>query len=1013
MLRSRIHVSSSGLLFVIGLLAVAPALMAAKPSEGGGGSRFLRYAAPAGELPATRHVTIDGLDAAVLPNGRLITPAGVEVSVGAPKPFGLALSPDGRTLATVNSGAGPFSVTLLSNLASHAPRSKRIPVDADFMGIVFSRDGSRFYVSGGENGNIWVGDTRGAAFVGSVNLNGPAHPLDRPLDTTRPPSQRFKGTFPGRMALSNDGRHLFVVDQGAFEVDVIDTGLIQTGVDTAGRILEPDNFAAVAARIPAGRYPFDVALSADGAHLYVANVGTFQFTHLMPRNPTGDLNVDFPLCIPGAGYPDETSADRTIRISPVDPRNPPASLRDPAGIRCGYVGAAQDFTVPGLGSPNAPESQSVWIFDVRNPVNARRIAVVKTGPAIAERLSESLQPNDGDDDERAYAGPHPNAIAAGAGAVYVTNGNDDSVAVFRGGEQVARIALSPLRGADRRLRGVQPVALALSPDNRTLYVAEAGLNAVAVIRDGRVRGHIPTAWWPAALAVSSDGRTIYVSNARGRGAGPNNPQPPDDLGSPKTSVIGSVSIIPVPNEAQLARYTERVLKNNGFSTAVSEADLARLRQKVESVRRLVKHVVFINKENATYDLLLGDITQTESGQPVDGEPSFSLGFNASPNHHTLALRYAFSDNFFLEPSVSSDGHRWLENTYTSEFEETHWPASYGGRRRDAGDNPASFGPYPGRLGFTDANSSADPNDYNQSGGIPLHLVRNGKTFLNFGNGYEFAEVDEDFGTEPTGIRNHVNVPMEKVVRDNSDHLFPEFNTGIPDAPLAKAPGRFSRFGRFRQVFESQLVDRAKGECMLPSYVDLYYPNDHGGGPNDMFPDGSDPWSFTRFVQDNDDAVGLTVDLISNSPCWQDTIIFVVEDDTQNGFDHVDAHRSIFLAIGASIKPGYLIKTHASLSSIFKTVDLILDVPPLNLYDAAATDLLELFVDKPEDRSQEPFNKQEIAFDTNGAEAWKAATKGIDFGAPDVDEVRLREAIRQTQLQETRERSRKKAEGRFE
>ena len=181
----------------------------------------------------------------------------------------------------------------------------------------------------------------------------------------------------------------------------------------------------------------------------------------------------------------------------------------------------------------------------------------------------------------------------------------------------------------------------------------------------------------------------------------------------------------------------------------------------------------------------------------------------------------------------------------------------------------------------------------------------------------------------------------------------------------------------------------------------------------MFPDGSEPWSFRRFVQDNDAAVGLTVDLISHSPCWQDTVIFVVEDDTQNGFDHVDGHRSIFLAIGPAIKPGYLLTMHASLSSIFKTVDLILDLSPLNLYDAAATDLLELFVDKPEDRSEESFHNREIAFDTSGAEAWKAATQGIDFGAPDVDEVRLREAIQQTQLQETHDQSRKKAEGRFE
>src|SRR5262249_19403700 len=166
---------------------------------------------------------------------------------------------------------------------------------------------------------------------------------------------------------------------------------------------------------------------------------------------------------------------------------------------------------------------------------------------------------------------------------------------------------------------------------------------------------------------------------------------------------------------------------------------------------------------------------------------------------------------------------------------------------------------------------------------------------------------------------------------------------------------------------------------------------------------------TRFVQDNDAALGLTVDLIAHSPCWKDTVIFVVEDDTQNGFDHVDGHRSIFLAIGSSIKPGDLLKTHSSLSSIHKTADLILGTPPLNLYDAVANDLLELFVDDPKDCKHDSFEKQEIAFDNNRAEAWKAATKGIDFGAPDVDEVRLRQAIWQTEIQA----SRKKAEGRFE
>jgi hypothetical protein len=350
--------------------------------------------------------------------------------------------------------------------------------------------------------------------------------------------------------------------------------------------------------------------------------------------------------------------------------------------------------------------------------------------------------------------------------------------------------------------------------------------------------------------------------------------------------------------------------------------------------------------------------------------------------------FAFSDNFFLEPSVSSDGHRWLTGQYTAEFEETHWPASYGGKRNDAGDDPEVIANYPGRIGFTDANSSPEPNDYNQHGGIYLHLHRYGKSFLNFGNGFEFAIIEEPYGAEPTGARQHVNVPMEKVVRDNSDHLFPTFNTHIPDAPLPEDPARFNRFDRFKQVFESRFVDREQGLCTLPHYIDLYYPNDHGGGPRDINPNGPD-WSFTRFVQDNDAALGLTVELLSNSPCWKDTVIFVVEDDTQNGADHVDGHRSIFLVISPWVKKQYVSKPHTSLASVFKTVNLILGLPPLNQYDAAATDLRAMFTSTPDFT---PYTFQQIQYAQGANAIWLALTKDIDFSRPDADEVKLHEAI---------------------
>jgi DNA-binding beta-propeller fold protein YncE len=991
---------------------VGVAALAAFGAPARSGSGFVAFHAPAGDRPAARFTTVDGRPGAILPNGRFVSPAGLEVSLDAPKPFGLALSPDGKMAATINSGASHFSVTLIGNVdaaaqsSSAAPSAARVELDATFMGVVFSPDGARFYASGGENGNIWVGDAASGKIIGSVNLNGAGHLLTAPLSPTAGPSVRFKGTFPGNMELTRDGRILYVVDQGAFSVHAVDTTRITTGVDGGGNIVEPNNLAAALSRTKVGRYPFGIGLSPDERTLYVTNVGVFQYHHLGPATPSGDKNQDYPLCIPGVGYPDEVETDKTILIKKIDATTIsglPATLRDPDGIRCGYIPADVSFTIPRLGSPNAQESSSVFVLDLANRAVPRTRAVVRTGRAVGEM----------DDGIKAYAGSHPNAVVAGRGFVYVSNGNNDTISVIDAHDDrvVDEISLSVFPGSDRRLKGVEPVSLALSPDGRKLYVAEAGLNAVGVVSvDGqrRVEGHIPTGWWPSAVRVSRDGRELLVTSAKGRGAGPTLDK---DL-SPKHSVTGTLNVISLATcDAELRGWTHQVMRNNGFEplgpgaarSPGEDDDHDRDDRRGDShagpipdqagvPSSKIKHVVFINKENATHDLVLGDITSTRRGVAVDGDPAYSLGPMATPNHHELALRYTFGDNFFLEPTVSSDGHRWLTNTYTAENEETHWPASYGNRKNDSGDDPEVIANYPGRIGFTDANSSPEPNDLNEHGGIYAHLLRNGLDFVNFGNGYEFALVDEDGQTEPTGIREHANVPMEKIVRDRTDHLYPEFNTHIPDAPLPEEPDRFNRFGRFKQVFEAHYVDRAAGACKLPSYVDLYYPNDHGGGANDIHPNGP-TWDAQRYFQDNDAALGLTVDLISKSPCWKDTVIFVVEDDTQNGLDHVDGYRSLFLAISPWVKREHVAKGHLSLASIFKTVDLVFGIPPLNQYDAAATDLRELFTSHPDFA---PYDFVKPTYVAIGKPSWKRLTRHIDFSKPDRDEVALRRAIQESE-----------------
>src|SRR5207249_1393317 len=183
-------------LLLAGAVASTPLSGLADDRSNSGGSRAVRFTAPSGDLPTMREIFIGGLRAAILPKGRFITPAGVEVNVNAPKPFGLARSPDDQTLATINSGASRFSVTLIRNANSANPTVSQVPINATFMGVVFSADGKLFYAAGGDNGNVWVGDVTQGMIVGSVNLNGPSHPLDRPLSPVDTPTRRFKGAFP-------------------------------------------------------------------------------------------------------------------------------------------------------------------------------------------------------------------------------------------------------------------------------------------------------------------------------------------------------------------------------------------------------------------------------------------------------------------------------------------------------------------------------------------------------------------------------------------------------------------------------------------------------------------------------------------------------------------------------------------------------------------------------------------------------------------------------------------------
>jgi len=792
------------------------------------------FEAPAGERPAR----IDPGGETVLPNGRVITPRGRQFFT-APHPYGLALSPDGRTLATANSGTKPFSVTVIS-LPGGRAREIHSSLNATFMGLAFAPDSRTLYVSGGNDGAILAYDLRGDRLLANVLLN----------------DGQWRDSYIGEITLDSAGKYLYACDQANFRLVVI---------DTAGR--------KAVGSVRVGRYPFGVALSPDGRRAYVANVGMFEYSEI----PGG-------LSFPPFGFPSPEARDGTT---------------------------GEGKPVPGLGDPNTPESFSVFEIDITEPSRAAVVGRIKTGVPVGAAVGGIP----------ALGGSSPNAVAAGKRYVYVSNGNNDLVSVIdrRRAKVIAEIPLA-LSAQTERWRGIIPFGLALSPDETRLYVAEAGINAVCAIdtATNRVLGHLPAGWFPGKLAVSSDGRTVYVANAKGFGSGPNGGAAFRPVGG--SSYIGdiqrgTVSAIPVPEDSRLAAETRQVIRNNGLE--------ARTAPSPPPAFSRIRYVVYVVKENRTFDEVYGDLRG--AGREVRGDPSLvRLGPAIMPNHRALADRFAISDNFYVDSDVSADGHRWAVGVYPNAWVETSWPASYGKRRDYRAASPA-----PGRRGFSESNSSVHPEDYLEAGSLWEHLERHNVPFRNYGEGFELAGNDEKEPHLPTGALLPLNIPMPLALFRNTARNYPGFNMNVSDQY------RLARFTEEFREFEKPGRD-------LPRLIFMHLPNDHMAKER---PQAGYP-RRESYAADNDYALGRLIEMLSRSRFWKELAVFVTEDDAQGGRDHVDAHRSLLLAIGPYARPGHVSHVHGNFGSILKTIDLIFGLPWLNQYDAAATDLRDLFAAAP-------------------------------------------------------------------
>ena len=804
------------------------------------------YSAPAGTRPAQRHA-----DAAILPGGRVIAPAGETHLTGA-GPFGLAISANGKTVLTANGGPGRNSLTILErDKGSHwdvrhlLAGGKREDGGEDepgdwrsvFMGIAFINDHSA-YVSEGNSGKVglfdWNGAPSGPRRVIDLNQNG------------------YQDSYSGDLALDAAHNALYVVDQANFRVAVVDT-----------------RSRAVIASVKVGRLPFAMAFAPARQRLYVTNLGMFQYQALPGADAKEAQATGLPF--PAFGFPSAEAAAGVERAT-----------------------GRGTVKVPGLGDPNVRESNSVCVVDVSVPSAPKVEAFIRTGLPFGAEV---------------HGGSSPSGILAAGERVFVSNANDDSISVIdaRTNRVEAEIAIR-IPGLER-YRGVLPIGMAMHEKSGQLLVAEAGINAVGVIDVAarKVNGHFPAAWFPTRVAVDRD--TVFVASGRGYGQGPNATR-----GQPRQ---GAVSIAGLPGGGELAEQTEFVLNANGF------------RPRPGAERPLpggIRHVVLIVKENRTYDEVFGDIPGA-MGMPeiarfgsrgyVDGERKrLSIkDIDVTPNHHALARQWAFSDNFYTDSDVSVDGHHWLVGSYPNAWTESSLMAAYSEQKKDF-----RIGSAPGRLLFAGSDSSVHPEEQLENGTLWHHLERHHITFRNFGEGFELAGVNEGKDLEPTGARFLTNVPMPDPLYRNTSRTYPGFNTNVTDQ---------FRAGQFIKEVE---------ETGLPQFVFVHLPNDHTAAPR---PD--DGYSYREsYVADNDYALGRIIEYLSSRKDWGETAVFVTEDDAQSGVDHIDAHRTVFLAIGPWFKRGYISHRNTSFPGLLKTIFRLLGVPPLNLYDATATDLGDLF-----------------------------------------------------------------------
>jgi YVTN family beta-propeller protein len=561
-------------------------------------------------------------------------------------------------------------------------------------------------------------------------------------------------------------------------------------------------------------------------------------------------------------------------------------------------------------------------------------------------------------------GGHPNEmlLSANGRLLYVANGNDNTVQVIDTGtgEPLETIwaALHP-----QSPPGCTPNSLALTPDEKTLYIANANVNAVAVFdvaERGKARsmGFIPTGWYPTSVRVTPDGKKLLIANGKGIAskANPRGPQPGRKT-PPGTTVEyiaglfhGTLSVIDLPKRSEWEQLLEKHTATVYRCSPATRDNTPIGKRPVNSPipgelggASPIQHCIYVIKENRTYDQVFGDMKEGK------GDASLCLfPEKITPNHHKLAREFVLLDNFYVESEVSADGHEWSMAAYATDFVEKFWPLSYGHAKSRKYSYP-SEGNFP----------IATP-----AGGYIWDRAREaGVSCRSYG---EFVQN----GKTP-------NDPCKAKVKSLEGHIDPYFRSFDMDYPDVKRAERFiSELHRF------------EAEGAMPRLQIVRLPQDHTSGTT------PGKWTPTACVAENDLALGMLVEAVSRSKFWASTAIFVVEDDAQNGPDHIDAHRTVALVISPYSRKGTVDSTLYSTSSMLRTMELVLGLRPMSQFDAAAIPMYASFQSTADTR---PYHARPANVDVqelNSKLAWGASqSKKLNFKKEDAaDDLVLNEII---------------------